>query len=1559
MSEEDVNKFFAGLDPQTTPATTAAPSTNQLQASDTGAGAPMPSPAPATQAEPEPAPADAPPQFVPLEIPQAKVPELTQEQIKPVDYSQRDQAFQQHLEALRHPLAKLPDAPIAPVEKPKQSQNLIEMMSKPIGSFAKGILAGDIDIADQIHALAQAPSKMGPGESKPQEDYGQQFEKNFGKDDVGTPAYNAGKLLGSMGTYGAGAATVGTAAAAAGIPAAAGALGLAASGVEGGILGAGQNAREQLRHTGRVSDSKGLAGDVALGGALGLGGGMLGNAAMTLGGAAVRKGGKFLAKKSLDAALKKAQQVADKSGEVIADTENMLKAGIEQTNETLEELKHEVLKHEIEAVDKLAEMFGQRPPAENAYQVVQREALETGTHSRGGGGKPQAATKPVTQRFNFGASGRFAQVTYPSQTEADLVRFVSRIRRAETGKNPTPFPEQAEMRNALAKQLGVDPGEVHKIAAEYAKAVKAGAEAASHVDELFTAPPAIPPKVPFRLRKRSIGYQTIEHAQPLDAVAQHMSAELFERFEEAVKTMGEAKAVVSHFKNEVEQTAMNGLALAKTKAQKAFIEVTETERLKSGAAAELAKEKTRLYVKQRMEEISKMDAALQAQHMPHNILDEIPMSKQLYGIADRTGFFKTARHLADNFSDAYKEFVEATHSLKAAQKQYEKLSEHYLPVFEQAEAAYQGSIGTDQERLWVKTRITNPFSVSKDAPLVTDAKMLAGRAVHEDKNFPLSNQRFNEGGGQTWTPKELTDDQVQQAIDVINYHKKNKSTKHGDLKKLDALVQEKMRREQRKAGGYPRDWKQAEAAKFEGLTDEDLSYIMDTGSEAQANEAALEMLRRANPDEDVSQYNVRHTDFAIGLQHKPYVAKLNAQYAKELKLFDEELRAQEENVVAEIAYKIGGVEKLAKMSGGDAMNKLREMGVLHPVAEKLALAAAFGITALDAPAQASDGSTPTDDKHFFGKLGLTAIAAVIAGKYGVPIAQRVIRMPSFYYARCFANTRDHAGFADAAMGISALTNKGASMAYQMGALAGKVIQAVVDAPDDHIYLLKAVHGDVDTKLLSPAGKKLVKEIRDESKAFQEFISGYAREWRKVYAAMPKHQQEQLADTNQAIDFLHSNFGKNARVRNWLDKAAGHLFTNAVRAWFTYNPKIWGGGFADMAITGTMTVGPFAMARASKTLAGNPVIRGLIDKMELGGARSQVLNALNQTGTALGMEARQSQLMAVASLSHYFHSNPRTMRAIGVADEESFIKKVLTGQIDSDVRADAFIQMSADLADSIGADPLRLTRGPIGRSMLGNFLQFTSAPERLLRNMMLRAKTNPKWVVAGLGAMHQFAGSAVLPLSAKIAGYAFAGEATAKVISLLDMASAGQRLGLISNKMLEWDPFLTPFMGVMSPGFESATEILNDWPGTAAAIGEVMYQASQGGQGLARMTGNPQNDANQKAQYALYSLLQKIALAEPMMGPVPTRALANFAYHMPAAMAGVARVSVPNPIHLGKGKPLKPTEIKRFDGAAEQSVRAALGLPDSFKVGLFKTSQSVPKSERSEVLRDLKRESGIF
>ena len=80
MSEEDVNKFFAGLDPQTTPATTAAPSTNQLSASDTGAGAPMPSPTAATQAEPEPAPADAPPQFVPLEVPQAKVPELTQEQ---------------------------------------------------------------------------------------------------------------------------------------------------------------------------------------------------------------------------------------------------------------------------------------------------------------------------------------------------------------------------------------------------------------------------------------------------------------------------------------------------------------------------------------------------------------------------------------------------------------------------------------------------------------------------------------------------------------------------------------------------------------------------------------------------------------------------------------------------------------------------------------------------------------------------------------------------------------------------------------------------------------------------------------------------------------------------------------------------------------------------------------------------------------------------------------------------------------------------------------------------------------------------------------------------------------------------------------------------------------------------------------------------------------------------------------------------------------------------------------------------------------------------------------
>lgn len=694
------------------------------------------------------------------------------------------------------------------------------------------------------------------------------------------------------------------------------------------------------------------------------------------------------------------------------------------------------------------------------------------------------------------------------------------------------------------------------------------------------------------------------------------------------------------------------------------------------------------------------------------------------------------------------------------------------------------------------------------------------------------------------------------------------------------------------------------------------------------------------------------TTFALGLVHKPFIARLNAMYQTELKQMESELMAQEENVVKELAYKVGGVEKLTKQSGKDAHAILQQMGALHPVAEKLALAAAFGLTALDAPAQAHDGKPPGPNErdHWLRNAGFTLAAAVLAGKFGPAAARNLTRFPAYYFARYWANTRDLAEFADKAMKINPLTHPDSSMAHNMSALAGRVISAVVKAPDDHIYLLKAVREEVDQKLLSPIGKKYATEIRDAAKAFQSFAQNYAGEWHKHYGSLPEQTKKDLEPIDEAIHFIAHSFTDSKRG-NLADKAFAGLAGHAAKAWFTLNPKQWMAGVADIAMSGPLQVGPAAIARAELAYTTNPVLRGLANRMVIGSQGTEAIQGMAPKVNPLLTEVMQNRIMGLASLSHYFHTNPRTMRAIGASTEEDFIKRTLTGKLAQDIDADVFIQMSRDLADTTGGDPLALTRGVIGRSRVGNFLKFVSQPERFARLMMTNvSKGNIPWIVASVGATWQFAGHASIPVSLRMAGYAFRPEDTAKLMSALDMSSAGQRvLGTMSN-VVDWDPFLYPAMGAIAPGFDTIINTVNDVPKFAAQIDEVIHAASQGGRAF---LGDKADAANQKAQYALYGILNDIALAIPMMGPVPTRMVGNFQYHLPEVIHGDYRLpGAPNPIYLGHAPARETPRMITGGLAKEAAARAMLGLPPPGRVQLYNDIHGVPQSDQYPGLRQL-------
>lgn len=145
-------------------------------------------------------------------------------------------------------------------------------------------------------------------------------------------------------------------------------------------------------------------------------------------------------------------------------------------------------------------------------------------------------------------------------------------------------------------------------------------------------------------------------------------------------------------------------------------------------------------------------------------------------------------------------------------------------------------------------KIPDAVHYSDNAPKVepiTDQGKISERAVMEQKEFPLSSKFFDEQGyGEGWTPNQLTDEELQRTLDHLNYNAKYNSSQRGDPTKIRALVQEKVRREQRKVGGYPVDWKTPEKMDLSAYSEEEIMHMIDTGSEEMQNQAAQELLAR-------------------------------------------------------------------------------------------------------------------------------------------------------------------------------------------------------------------------------------------------------------------------------------------------------------------------------------------------------------------------------------------------------------------------------------------------------------------------------------------------------------------------------------------------------------------------------------------------------------------------------------------------------------------------------------------------------------------------------------------
>lgn len=257
----------------------------------------------------------------------------------------------------------------------------------------------------------------------------------------------------------------------------------------------------------------------------------------------------------------------------------------------------------------------------------------------------------------------------------------------------------------------------------------------------------------FRLRTHfdegaiKLGYDIIQHATPMSALHKILPSAGYKKFKDASATLAKSKAVVYHLENQVKAYGENAWKLAKTAVQKVRMEeqTVRTERLTHEAEQKLAQVRAHLDLKARelsagqkaalMAEraellkkikdskgaksdkkkqfflrLAKIEEELSKIKLPNDLMD-MTRKKHIEGIANREDIHHPASlNAATTFAKAEKQMQDAVTKLAAARKQYDDLREHFLPLFEETEQAFQKHIGDDERRLWVLNAIKHPHA---------------------------------------------------------------------------------------------------------------------------------------------------------------------------------------------------------------------------------------------------------------------------------------------------------------------------------------------------------------------------------------------------------------------------------------------------------------------------------------------------------------------------------------------------------------------------------------------------------------------------------------------------------------------------------------------------------------------------------------------------------------------------------------------------------------------------------------------------------------------------------
>jgi hypothetical protein len=640
------------------------------------------------------------------------------------------------------------------------------------------------------------------------------------------------------------------------------------------------------------------------------------------------------------------------------------------------------------------------------------------------------------------------------------------------------------------------------------------------------------------------------------------------------------------------------------------------------------------------------------------------------------------------------------------------------------------------------------------------------------------------------------------------------------------------------------------------------------------------------------------THMTVQLQYNPSVAHLAGRYLARYKEIEQGIRAVERNLKEKVAY---DVAHNGRVTAPAALKALSKAGIIHPTSKTLLLAAALGVNAFGgAPAHAAgldDNNTPEQNIWDQAKLPLVVAGAILAKKFGPAGARYIASHYSFIFHFLYEDTQELSRMADDMManfrGGTPLTEV-ESLGDALNEYRGKLFQAHL-LPDAHGAMARALQGDPDAlAVLTPQGRKFAAEVSQLRDDIATHVAQYRREFDEGYHALSKADQLNTLEIRNAVHNADKAFNGKAEPMTAADYILHQVFHRAAAFNFTLNWKIatvaW---LHDMAAYGGMQVGVPSVYAAYGQFAGSPILRGLVQRLDIGGAATEVAQELDQKANPFGVELVHNQLATLAALNKYYqNSSPEQLQHMGVTSATDFAEKALSHKL-PDVHADKlWSEVALDVARMTGSDPSGLNKLGWERSLKGatifKYTRYMMIEQRLIKlNLQMAAQfyNEGKFALAlqllgriahALAVKAQYGGArALIPVTAygALMSSQYTAQATAQVADAIDSLSLGLRtLGNLGEHG-RWDPIIAPIMGQRTPGIDDAIEAFKDVMSGGASISK-MTEALGSGDPTTFTTGSKADADVKKGQNALVASISAVGLLFPKLqvfgASIPTR-----------------------------------------------------------------------------------------